>query len=135
METCSNNWSQDFYAICLSLDIVDKFENREIILFENVKDNILRQASEQWNTNVNSKPKLRTYKTLKSSIQPELYVTCHLSRIKRSLTAQQRAGILPLNIELGRFRNIKLEDRICSLCHPNVIEDEFHFILQCPLFE
>ena len=47
------------------------------------------------------------------------------------MIAQIRSGILPLNIELGRFRNIDLENRLCLLCNNDCIEDEFHFVMQC----
>jgi len=53
---------------------------------------------------------------------------------ERSFTAQLRSGTLPLHVETGRFRNIKLENRICSLCQLNEIEDEVHFLFKCPLY-
>ena len=44
------------------------------------------------------------------------------------------AGILPLFIETGRFYNIKLEHRICTLCNMNKIENEIHFLFECVLY-
>ena len=38
---------------------------------------------------------------------------------------------ITLNIELRRFRNIVLENRLCLLCNNDCIEDEFHFVMQC----
>ena len=63
----------------------------------------------------------------------EKYVTCNLPRIHRSLLAQFRAGILPINVEIGRFRNLPLEDRVCKLCNSvtNNIEDDFHVLCVC----
>ena len=40
-----------------------------------------------------------------------------------------------LNIEYGRHLNIVRNERKCILCNKNEIEDEFHFVLICPLFE
>jgi len=40
-----------------------------------------------------------------------------------------------LNIESGRYRNIERAERKCTLCNDNVIEDEFHFIIQCPKYK
>ena len=37
-----------------------------------------------------------------------------------------------LNIERGRYLNLKVEDRQCSIC--NVIEDEIHALCQCKKF-
>jgi hypothetical protein len=39
-----------------------------------------------------------------------------------------------LLIETGRMNNIELPDRICPLCHCD-IEDEYHMLLICPLYD
>ena len=52
----------------------------------------------------------------------ELCVTSRLSRSQRSLVAQLRAGILPLAIEVGRFKNIPEENRLCELCDLGEVE-------------
>ena len=52
----------------------------------------------------------------------------------RSHIAQIRAGILPLQIEIGRHRGIEVSDRKCILCDLNEVEDEFHFIWHCTLY-
>ena len=39
-----------------------------------------------------------------------------------------------LNIEHGRYRNELREISFCTFCNQNDIEDEFHFILKCPLY-
>ena len=50
---------------------------------------------------------------------------------KRSLLCQLRIGILPLEIETGRYTRKKVEDIICKLCKLD-IEDEIHFVCVCP---
>ena len=42
--------------------------------------------------------------------------------------------ILPLNIEAGRFRNQPMEDRLCTLCEFDAIEDKCHFLFKCSLY-
>ena len=49
--------------------------------------------------------------------------------------AQFRFWILPLNIETGRFRNQALDERLCTACEFNEIEDESHFLFQCSLYD
>ena len=39
-----------------------------------------------------------------------------------------------LNIETGRYNNENRNNRLCTLCNFNDIEDEFHFILKCPFY-
>ena len=57
-----------------------------------------------------------------------------MSTRNRSLLAQFRLGILPLFIETGRYSNISAENRICKFCTLNIINDEFHFLMQCPFY-
>ena len=59
----------------------------------------------------------------------------NLSSSEWSVLAQIRFGILPLHVETGRFVNKKLEERRCEICHSDVIEDECHFLFNCPVYE
>ncbi len=43
-------------------------------------------------------------------------------------------GILPLQLEVGRFRGQAVQQRICQLCK-NDVETEIHFLLECPLYD
>ena len=51
------------------------------------------------------------------------------------MLAQLRSGTLPLNIETGRFRNIDVENRKCTLCNHNEVENEVHFVCECPVYD
>ena len=41
---------------------------------------------------------------------------------------------MPIQIELGRFRGQKLEERICPICN-TAVESEIHFLLECPSYD
>ena len=41
---------------------------------------------------------------------------------------------LCLSIETGRYHHIDRNNRICSLCNMNILENEYHFVLVCPLY-
>ena len=56
---------------------------------------------------------------LKETLRVENHVLYNLSTSERSAMAQFRFGILPLNIETGRFQNQPIEQRICKLCELN----------------
>ena len=82
----------------------------------------------------------------KSLCKSESYLKLFMSRKQRSLFAQTRAGILPLKIETGRFKNIKdsvtvrmrkmkVDERTCEICNSNAVENEIHFICECPVYE
>ena len=58
---------------------------------------------------------------------------------------QSRTGILPLEIETGRYvpildnkkmntnRQRTANERLCKLCRINAIENEYHFLCVCPV--
>ena len=39
-----------------------------------------------------------------------------------------------LLIETGRYDNIPRNERVCNVCNCKTIEDEIHFLLDCPSF-
>lgn len=39
-----------------------------------------------------------------------------------------------LNIEYGRHRNIERRNRLCELCDMETIENEYHFVLECNVY-
>ncbi len=57
-------------------------------------------------------PKLRTYVTFKKHSEVEPYILSFMSRKRRSYLAQFRSGILPLQIEVGRWANKKYRRKI-----------------------
>jgi hypothetical protein len=100
-----------------------------------IKQKVWNLQQSTWTTSLYSKPKLRTYKTFKSTLETEWYVRSRLSRTKRSLLAQLRAGVLPLKVETGRFRRIPLDQRRCEICNSGKVEDERHFVCECPQYK
>ena len=62
----------------------------------------------------------------------------HWDRAFRKILSQFRLSSHTLKIEVGRHckpRKLPLEERTCSLCTLNVIEDEKHLLLHCPFYE
>ena len=86
-----------------------------------------------WDRNRYSSDKLRYYNLYKYSKDTEEYITYNIKKYRRSLFAQFRCGILPIQIEIGRFRGLSLCDRICPVCEEGV-EDEIHFLCQCSCY-
>ena len=69
----------------------------------------------------------------------KLSISNHLTKIKsresRSLISKLRLGVLPLEIERGRRKNVPKEQRFCKLCNSEQVENEPHFIFDCPALE
>ena len=76
----------------------------------------------------------RYFKTTKAEYKCENYVSMNLSRSIRSYIAQIRCGVLPLHIETGRYRNLKVEERLCKVCDLKTVENELHFVFDCPTY-
>jgi hypothetical protein len=78
--------------------------------------------------------KLRTYNTFKSHFKLEPYLIHVKKKAHRKSLCQLRTSTHPLRIEKGRHLGLKAADRICLHCSQGKVEDEFHFLLECPLY-
>ena len=69
-------------------------------------------------------------------MKTEPYLKCNITRMERRTMALFRCGSLPLAIETGRYSRppTPLDERYCSLCDLKSIENEKHFLLECPLY-
>ena len=65
----------------------------------------------------------------KFDLEFEDYLFFKVHKMHRSLLAQFRAGMLPLSVEVDRYRNIPMEERLCTLCDDNIVEDEILFFV------
>jgi len=85
--------------------------------------------------------KLRTYNLFKSSFEYEPYLTIVGNRDKRVLLTKFRIGICPLRIETGRYeitgghKGVLASERVCLVCNRAEVEDEYHFLLRCPVYD
>ena len=120
LDVCS--WESNIYDIFESVNKLD-INDLEIKLADIMHN--------EWSNKLPSKPKLRTYSLFKNEMKTEEYILSNIPKCKQSLLCQLRIGILPLEIETGRYTRKKVEDRICKLCKLD-IEDEIHFVCVCP---
>ena len=79
-------------------------------------------------------PKLRTFAQLAPTFQTAPYAKT-LPRSLRTTIARLRAGVFPLAIETGRWRGQPVEQRRCPVCPGQIVEDEFHFLCECPCYD
>jgi hypothetical protein len=132
------DWKQcnsEVKTIMETINMSENFVNRTQINLKIAETILDSKASISWKNELYTKTKLRTYITFKENFKTENYVEFCKNRLQRSLLAQLRTGTLPLNIEVGRFRNIELENRKCTLCNVNVVENEYHFVCECPMYD
>ena len=113
------------------------YEVSDVFSGENVSDDNVRLV------HVENSHKLRMYALFKTQLQPERYLLCVENKQERMLLACFRAGVLPLRIETGRYefggiqgkRGIPIKHRVCLCCLMGKVEDEIHFLLECPMFQ
>ena len=127
-----NGWSKQFRDICDTLGCVQPCLG-EVYDLELNKKIVQSKCQEDWLKNVSMKPKLRSYVMLKNIFKSERFVKMAHSKMSCSIFPQLRLGILPLEIETGRFQNISSESRMCHFCK-NEIEDELHFVCVFPVY-
>ena len=123
---------------------VNKFNVRDVIhnisistkcVMRAVSDKLLELDNTEWfselfddRRNVKNGNKLRTYQLYKNSVKTEQYIKVSMSRRERRTMALFRSGALPIAIETP------VDDRLCDLCDMGVVENEKHFLLDCPLY-
>ena len=57
-----------------------------------------------------------------------------MSRSHRSALAKFRCGVAPIRLETGRYEQLPVGQRLCPFCQ-NCVEDEYHVILKCPIYD
>ena len=127
-------WSYHVRHLFNSIGCSDLFHTANPCDISSAQTMINELDEENWNIN-RYKDKLRYYNMYKCNREKEEYLSYNITRYQRSLMAQFRFGILPLEIEVGRFRDIPLCNRICLMCNLNVVEDEIHFLCECKRYD
>ena len=104
------------------------------VLFEHYEVLWYAKLSRESAVRGNGRNKLRTYRMFKNSIETEPYVSALLPKGQRSALAKVRCGVAPLRIETGRFSGTPEDERLCTLCNTNEIENELHVLTQCEFY-
>ena len=105
-------------------------ESKFIYAFEQrIKDIYLQE----WNSDVNSTSDFRLYKKIKHKFKFENYLHMDNKLFRIAITKVILSSHL-FNIERGRWAKPKIEanDHKCNHC--NVLEDEYHCLIECPRF-
>ena len=81
-----------------------------------------------------SMKKLCTYRHFKKTYVQEQYLREVENPFHRRMLTRFRISAHNLYIECGRYKKVKREDRVCKLCDMNVVENEYHFFMQCSFY-
>ena len=102
------------------------------VILSNLKKMLRDQFIQERNQNISAYSKLYHSQKFKDVFQYEEYLNIIKSDHLRQLLTSFRLDSHKLEIEIGRIKNERRENRICKMCNMNVIESEFHFIIFCP---
>ena len=128
---CRNNWSQDVKSLFYEIGLQNVYTNKHVCDLDVVCEKLRALEHSKWESSRYNKTKLLYYNMYKAVYEPEEYVISGISKHRRSLLAQIRAGVLPLQVEVGRFRGVQYQDRLCLVCGDGNVEDEYHLLCVC----
>jgi len=130
-----NNWSRDIKLILTECDLQDYFSlDKGTVNIQQVENVLITKFLEKWHADMMSMSKLQIYSNIKEGFGLETYVRDNTGYKIRSLITSIRAGTLPIELERGRWRGVKRENRICKQCSLGEVEDLHHFLLKCPCY-
>ena len=90
---------------------------------------------EEWKSATEKMSKLCTYVRIRDFCEIGQLVQVDRKRNHRSLMAHLLCGILPLEVETGRYTDTKKELRFCKCCKGGTLEDKVRFLFHCDKFE
>ena len=79
---------------------------------------------------IDNSSKLYLYSKLKTDFDQSDYLKLNNYNSRKLLT-KFRISDHNLEVELGRYKKIPREQRTCKVC--NILEDKFHFLLNCKI--
>jgi len=101
---------------------------------ELIREKLHEREQIKWRTQCLVRPKLRTYSKLKKELRTEPFLQLyHRGGIPELVKI--RGGSNRLRIEQGRYVKEAVEDRVCLYCNNDEIEDEYHFMVDCKVYE
>ena len=102
-----------------------------LIFGERVRDAFVQA----WHNTITNSSKYITYSVYKKQFILEKYMDLLSLKYRISLS-KLRLSSHKLQVEIGRYaqNNVSRNQRVCSLCNSGDIEDEYHFIIVCPVY-
>ena len=88
----------------------------------------------EWSSKLYDSGKARHNRYIMPNFGLASYIKFDLPLKFRISLSKLRCSAHNLLVETGRHSNLDYENRICRLCNLNKIEDEFHFVTECPFY-
>ena len=98
-----------------------------------LRDRVSAIECQDWHSAVTDSGACSTYKTFKSHLEIEKYLTV-LSQKEATALCRFRCGNHKLPIVTGRYNKVEKSERVCPLCNTKAIGNEHHYLFTCPAF-
>jgi hypothetical protein len=135
----SCNWRCQVQYLLLSRGFGDVWYNHyvynESLFLECFKQRLTDNFIQSRNEFFDKSSKCILYKYLTNNVSIQFYLTKCIPGKNVNLLTKFRLSAHPLRVEQGRYNGIARQERLCEFCNLNEIEDEYHFILICPLYK
>ena len=102
--------------------------------FKQYIDLMRKKYISYWHPTLQHSQKLSFYYTIKETFGPSAYLDLTRKNASRKALVKLRISSHKLLIETGRYDNIPRNERMCNVCNRKTIEDEIHFLLDCPSY-
>ena len=95
-----------------------------------IEEMMTSNIKESYTSDILSMSPLERNQLLDYNFKPSC--VCNInSRKQRSFYSRLRMGTLQLEIETGRYKNTRRDERICKQCNCNILESDTHFLFNC----
>jgi hypothetical protein len=130
------NWASNVKQLLnlLGLNNLWIFQDTIVPIFNVIKRRIIDQFLQSWHGTLLDSNKMNTYAQFKTDFTKEKYLDVIRETHLRRCLSQFRLSAHKLNIESYRFTNVDRDTRLCKCCNMNMVENEYHFLLICPLY-
>jgi hypothetical protein len=129
-------WCWQTRRLLFELGMKDVWENEEVGDKTEWKRRVVKaiqvKGLREWRARLAMKSKLWLYRQIKEAPKKEHYLEMWRRRVSR--TVRLRAGVAALQVELGRRWKKTRGQRICKECDQGKVEDEIHFLVECPVW-
>ena len=135
-----NNWAFQIKIILSEIGLNNLWCNQNDLTnrlssnYNCIKQRIIDIYMQSWYAEINNSRRLSSYCIYKQEFKMETYLDQIKVNKYRIALSKFRLSSHKLEIETGRHRNIPRADRKCKKCNADVIEDEYHFLLVCPVY-
>ena len=132
----SNCWANQVKMLITDLGYGYLWNNKDVtnLQLQCMLKTLHDQFLQGWFSDMRRSPKLLSYNLIKDIFEHEKYLKVVSNIQHRYALSRLRCSAHHLNIEEGRYINLRREQRICHKCNMKTIENEYHFLLVCPFY-